>query len=210
MIKSDKFWDKVAAKYAKKPVPDEDAYKKKLSETQSFFSPDMRILEFGCGTGTTAIHHAPHVQHIDAVDVSENMINIGRAKALNAKIENINFALGTLHDFKADPESMDAVLGLNVVHLLPNRAAILTEVARILKPGGLFVSSTGCLGNSYLRFIKLMTPIGKLLGLMPDIFMITEEQLATEIRNSGFSIEKQWHYGLQDIEVFIIARKINS
>lgn len=210
MSKSDKFWDKVAEKYAKKPVPDEAIYQRKLSETQSFFSPDMHILEFGCGTGTTAIHHSPHVQHIDAVDISENMLEIGREKAREAKIENITFNQGTLLEFKADAASLDAVLGLNVIHLLPDRQAVLAEVARILKPGGVFVSSTGCLGNSYLRLIKLIVPLGKFLRLMPDVFILTEDELASEIESAGFAIESQWHHGIQDIDVFIVARKIVS
>ena len=72
MAESDKFWDKKAEGYAKSPVSDEETYQRKLSETQSFFTPDMQVLEFGCGTGTTAVHHAPHVLHIDAIDISDD------------------------------------------------------------------------------------------------------------------------------------------
>ena len=148
MSKSDKFWDKMAESYAKNPVSDETTYQQKLAETQSFFRPDMRILEFGCGTGTTAVHHAPHVQHIDAIDISEKMLDICRDKARDADIDNITFTRGTLAEFNAADASFDAVLGLNVIHLLPDREAVIAEVARILKPGGIFVSSTVCLGHS--------------------------------------------------------------
>ena len=129
MAESDKFWDKTAARYAKSPVSDEATYQKKLAETQRLFTPNMRILEFGCGTGTTAVHHAPHVQHIDAIDISENMLEIGRGKAREAGIENIKFTRGTLTEFNADGASLDAVLGLNVIHLLPDRQAVVAEVA---------------------------------------------------------------------------------
>lgn len=208
MSTSDKFWDSKAEGYAKSPISDEETYQKKLTETQATFSPEMRILEFGCGTGTTTVHHAPHVQHIDAIDISQNMIEIGRRKASESNIDNITFTRGDLAEFNADSASLDAVLGLNVIHLLPDRQSVLTEVARILKPGGVFVSSTGCLGSSYLRFIKLFVPLGKFLGLMPDVFVLTESELATEIENAGFAIESQWHHGINDINVFIIARKI--
>jgi len=207
MTESDKFWDRTAKRYAKSPVSDEATYQKKLVETQRFLTPDMRILEFGCGTGTTAVHHAPHVQHIDAIDISENMLEIGRRKAREAGVENITFTRGTLIEFNADTASLDAVLGLNVIHLLPDRQAVIAEVERILKPGGIFVSSTVCLGNSYLRFIKLAAPLGKLLGVMPDVFVLTETELAGEIMNAGFLIERQWHHGRKGIAVFIIARR---
>ena len=208
MAESDKFWDKTASKYANSPVSDEATYQKKLAETQSFFTPNMRIVEFGCGTGTTAVHHAPHVQHVDAIDISENMLEIGRDKAREAGIENIKFTRGTLTEFNADTASLEAVLGLNVIHLLPDRQAVVAEVARILKPGGIFVSSTVCLGHSYLRFIKLAVPLGKLLGLMPDVFVLTEAELAREVTNAGFVIERQWHHAKNGIAVFMVARKV--
>jgi len=208
MSESDKFWDKTAEKYSKKSVPNEKIYQKKLSETQGFFSSNMHILEFGCGTGTTAVHHALHVHKIDAIDISEKMLEIGRAKAKESAIDNITFSRGTLDEFDADPSSIDAVLGLNVIHLVPNRKTLISEVARILKPGGVFVSSTGCLGNSYFRFIKLLVPLLKPLGLIPDIFIFSEAELAADIEKAGFSIERQWHHGLQGIDVFIIAKKL--
>ena len=208
MSESDKFWDKTAEKYAKSPVADEATYQKKLAETQSYLGPDMRIVEFGCGTGTTAIHHAPHVRHIDAIDISEKMLDIGRDKVRDAGIDNITFTRGTLAEFNAADASFDAVLGLNVIHLVPDREAVIAEVARILKPGGIFVSSTVCLGQSYLRFIKLVAPLGKLLGLMPDFYILTEDELADEVTRAGFEVERQWHHGKKGIAVFMIARKL--
>lgn len=206
MSESDKFWDGVAERYAKNPVADEATYQKKLAETRSFLTPNMRVMEFGCGTGTTAVHHAPYVQHIDAIDISEKMLDIGREKARDAGIENITFTRGTLTEFAAADASFDAVLGLNVLHLIADREAVIAEVARILKPGGVFVSSTVCLGQSYLRFIKLLAPLGKMLGLMPDIYVLTEEELAGEVTRAGFEIERQWHHGKNGIAVFMIAR----
>lgn len=208
MSKSDRFWDSKAEAYAKSKISDEETYRRKLSETQAYLTPEMRVLEFGCGTGATAVEHAPHVQHIDAIDISENMLEIGRRRARKASIDNISFTRGTLTQFNADGASLDAVLGLNVIHLLPDRQAVFAEVARILKPGGIFVSSTGCLGNSWLRFITLLVPLGKRLGLMPEVFIMTESELAKEVVDAGFSIETQWHHGMKGIGVFMIARKI--
>lgn len=207
MPESDKYWDKIARRYAKSAVSDEETYQRKLAETRSLLRPDMRIMEFGCGTGTTALHHAPHVQHVDATDISENMLEIGRGKAKDLGIDNVTFTRGTLIEFDAEGASFDAVLGLNVIHLLPDRQAVFAEVARILKPGGIFVSSTACLGHSWLRFIKLVAPLGKLMGLMPDVFIMTEEGLAEEVTRAGFRIERQWNHGNGGTAVFMIARK---
>ncbi len=210
MADSAKYWDRTAARYARSPVSDEATYQRKLAETQAYLNPDMRILEFGCGTGSTAVHHAPEVAHIDAVDISQNMLDIGQQKADAAGISNITFSRGTLTEFNADPASLDVVLGLNVLHLLPNRAEVLQEVARILKPGGIFVSSTVCLAGSKLRYIRFVVPVARLVGLMPDLFIFSEAELADEIRSAGFEIERQWHHAKDGIAVFIIARRTQS
>ena len=69
------------------------------------------------------------------------------------------------------------------------------------------MTSTVCLGASPLRFIKVVAPVAKLLGLMPDVYVMTEPQLTAEITGAGFAIESQWHHGKNGISVFIIARK---
>ncbi|WP_370981140.1 class I SAM-dependent methyltransferase [Agaribacterium sp. ZY112] len=210
MSVSQEFWDKKAGAYAESPIADEESYQRKLSETQALLTPEMSILEFGCGTGTTAIKHAPNVKDILAIDIAQNMLEIGRERAKKAGVDNVVFKRSTLTGLCAKSESLDAVLGLNVMHLVPNRKETLADVARILKPGGIFVSSTVCLGGSYLRFVKLFEPIGKFLGLMPDLFILKESEWEKEIIDAGFTIETQWHHGNNGIAVFIIARKVTT
>jgi len=203
MATSAPYWNKTAERYANSPISDQKTYQRKLSKTQEFLAPHMRIAEFGSGTGMTAIAHATHVSHIDATDISENMIQIGKDRAEEAGINNITFSVGTLADLAAADDSPDAVLGLNVIHLIKDRAALLSEVARVLKPGGVFVNSTVCLGKSPLRFIKVL-----LFGLMPDLFVLSEEQLTNEVTAQGFKIERQWHHAKGGIAVFMVARKL--
>ena len=91
MKSAETFWDKAAARYAKSPIRDEASYQKKLAITRDYFQPDWSVLEFGCGTGGTAILHAPYVRDILATDISKNMLEIAQAKAADAGIGNIRF-----------------------------------------------------------------------------------------------------------------------
>lgn len=204
---SHRFWDKAANKYSMSKISDEASYQRKLTETRLCLNPNMHVVEFGCGTGTTAIHHAPFVKSIEAIDISENMLAIARARALDAGVANLTFTKGTLTELNAASESIDAVLGLNVLHLMPDWLASLGEVARILRPGGVFVSSTACIGQSPLRLIKLFAPLGTRLGLMPDVYVIKEAELVAAIVDAGFNIETRWHHGGIARTVFLIARK---
>ncbi len=110
-----KFWDKIADKYSKQPIADEASYQKKLKLTQNYFKPDMSILEFGCGTGGTAIIHAPYVKHIRAIDISSAMIKIAQDKAKAQNIENITFEQLTIEELEAEDCSYDVVLGLSIL-----------------------------------------------------------------------------------------------
>ena len=88
MLQSEKFWDRIARRYSKQSIGDEESYQKKLEVTRQFLRPDMEILEFGCGTGSTAISHAPYVKHIRAIDISSKMIEIARDKMDAGDVKN--------------------------------------------------------------------------------------------------------------------------
>jgi len=90
---------------------------------------------------------------------------------------------------------------------MTNWRDVLTDVERILKPGGVFVSSTECLGHSFRRFAKLITPLGSRLGILPDIAVLTEAELGSEISRTGLEIEHQWRHAKHGTTVFIIAKK---
>jgi ubiquinone/menaquinone biosynthesis C-methylase UbiE len=118
MVKAVEFWDARAESYAKSSVGNEEVYNEKLEATQRHFDADSLVFEFGCGTGTTALHHAPFVQKIVATDISSNMIEIARTKATAANITNVEFQCSTLEDFEAADASFDAVMAHNILHLL--------------------------------------------------------------------------------------------
>ena len=74
-----KFWDRLAERYSKRPVPDEEACREKLKITQGHLNRGMEIIE--SGTGTTALIHPPFVRHVHAIDISEKMMEIAKGGA---------------------------------------------------------------------------------------------------------------------------------
>jgi SAM-dependent methyltransferase len=86
-----RFWDDVAEKYARKPIGDVSAYERKLEIIRERLKPTDVVLDIGCGTGSLALELAPFVSHVHAVDVSIEMIKIGRRKAEDQQIRNVTF-----------------------------------------------------------------------------------------------------------------------
>lgn len=203
---SSRFWDKIADRYARQPIKDEAAYQKKLQITQEYLRPDMKLLEFGCGTGSTALTHAPLVDNILAIDISSRMLEIAAQKATAAGISNVVFEQAGFDDFTAVDDSFDVVLGMSILHLLADRDLAIAKVHRMLNPGGVFVSSTVCLGNK-MKFFKLIGPLGRKLGVLPLLEVFTTPELLDSLKKQGFAIEHQWSPD-KGTSVFIVARKL--
>ena len=146
-MEAQRFWDPAsptnttASRYRAKPTTSAS-----WTSAAATSRPTARWVEFGCGTGTTAVKHAPYVKRVRALDISERMLGFGRDKAAAAGVSNVDFIQGTLFDLQLADNSVDVVLGLSILHLLPNRDETLIEVQRVLKPGGVFISSTACVG----------------------------------------------------------------
>lgn len=202
---SARFWDRLAKRYSRQPVADEASYQKKLQITRDLFRPDMKLLEFGCGTGSTALVHAPHVNHIHAIDISAKMIEIAKDKAAKANVSNVTFEQATLETIRPQDEGFDMILGLSILHLVEDRDAAIRKVVELLKPGGYFISSTACLGDN-MKIFKLIAPIGGWLGLLPVLRVFSTKQLVTSLENAGLEIEQRWSPG-KNKGVFIVARK---
>lgn len=204
--KEERFWDKAAEGYAKRPVADEESYQKKLSMTRKYMRPDMEVFEFGCGTGSTAILHAPHVRSILATDVAENMLAIGRERAAEAGVTNVTFERAGIEDLDPSGRQFDMVLGLNIIHLCKDPEAVMQKVHALLKPGGYFVQSTVCL-KDFKAFFKHLIPFLQLIGKAPYVNRtLTSAELHEMIARTGFEIVEEWCPGGAKAD-FIIAQK---
>lgn len=203
MTRSRGFWNFMAKRYAKSPVEDQAAYERKLKLTRSHLSADMEVLEFGCGTGTTALIHAPYVAHIKAIDYSQKMIDIARGKAAADGISNVSFDVATIEDLLAEDASYDMIQAHSILHLLLDLDAVLAKTRRLLKPGGRFISSTVCTGEMS-GFARAFLPLAGALWILPYIATFTADDLAAAITRAGFEIEFQWR-PREAGSIFIIA-----
>lgn len=207
MRKKAKIWDRMADNYARQPIANQKAYEIKLDLTREYFTPESNVLEFGCGTGSTAILHAPYVKHIDAIDVSEKMIEIANAKLDPEGVDNVTFAVADMDSFQAGPVTYDAALGLNILHLLDDRMAAMGEVYKVLKPGGYFISSTMCLREKLM--FRLMAPLFSIMfriGRWPRVFRFTAKRLQDDMESIGFKTVHYWQPENGPV-LFIVGQK---
>ena len=199
------FWSLFAKRYAAGPVADEAAYAHKLALTTRYLDPSMRLLEVGCGTGTTALYHAPRVAHVTGVDYARPMVEIATAKAEAAGIGNVTFRQGRVEDLAPPPEGpYDMALALSLLHLLPDPRAGLRKLVGLLRPGGYVVSSTVCIGEMGGAVARLL-PLAGRTGLIPRVAPLTRDGVRRMHEELGLTVVEEFRQESEPV-IFLIAR----
>jgi len=142
------------------------------------------VLDLGAGAGAdvliSARRVAPNGRAI-GLDMTEEMLALARRNASEAGVANVEFLKGYIEDIPLPDESVDVVISNCVINLSGDKAKVLREAARVLRPGGRFAVSdviadpemddatradmskwTGCIAGALTRaqFAQLLAAAG--------------------------------------------------
>lgn len=102
--------------------------------TLALLPPDTIVADLGCGTASVASRLAPHVKRVIAVDNSAAMLKAAQKRT--AGLPNVELRRGDLLSLPIEDASCDAAILLLALTYIEQPAEVLTEVWRILRPGG--------------------------------------------------------------------------
>jgi SAM-dependent methyltransferase len=97
------------------------------------------VLDLGSGGGIDVILSAKRVGETGlayGLDMTDEMLALARTNAQEAGVRNAIFLKGTIEEIPLPAESVDVVISNCVINLSTDKAKVLTEIARVLKPGG--------------------------------------------------------------------------
>lgn len=197
-----RFWNRIAERYAARPLRDVPAYEAMLAATAARLSPGDRVLEIGCGTGGTAIRLAPGVAAWLATDFAEDMVRIARAKPGAA---TVSFAVADAAE-ALDRGPFDAVCAFNVLHLVEDLPGTLSRIHAGLTPGGQLIARVWCFAELPAR-VRLLFRILQGLRLFPKVQFLRQVELRQALCNAGFAIVEERSFGTRPQNPFIVARK---
>lgn len=180
------------------------AYDKTVANTVNYLKESDRVLEFACGTGLTTLRLAPYAASIRGIDISPNMTALAREKTQG--LANVEITNTDIFDPCLGPGSFDVVTAFNVLLYLPDLPAVLSRIGALLKPGGIFLSATDCLGSrpskaGIQKFIKSHT------GAMPYVAFFTQRGLEKHLVRNGFTIVERENLFPNPPNLFIAARR---
>ena len=102
------------------------------------------VLDLGSGAGADVLISARRVGttgRVIGLDMTDEMLELARANAAAAGVANAEFVKGHIEDIPLPEASVDVVISNCVINLSGDKAAVLREVARVLRPGGRFAVS---------------------------------------------------------------------
>ena len=97
----------------------------------------LKVLDLGCGDGTTALPAAKLGADVLGVDIARNLVEAGNKRAAELDLSNCRFQEGDASDLKELPsQSFDLVLSIFGAMFAPKPAEVAREMVRVTKPGG--------------------------------------------------------------------------
>jgi SAM-dependent methyltransferase len=123
--------------------------------------PGARVLDLGCGGGHVGFAVAARAREVVAFDLSDDMLAAVRREAAARGIGNIRTAQGSVEALPFADGAFDVVLSRFSAHHWPDLTTALTEVRRVVRPGGIaafadVVSPGPALLDTHLQAVELL------------------------------------------------------
>jgi demethylmenaquinone methyltransferase/2-methoxy-6-polyprenyl-1,4-benzoquinol methylase len=145
-------------------------WKRKLVDMAGF-KPDERALDLACGTGDITFEIARRLKQGRAIglDITRGMLEIAEQKRREARIANVDYHREDIMHLPFEDETFDCVTGGYALRNVPDVEGALSEIKRVLKPGGRFLSlDFGQPPNKIYRWLYLnyLIVVGSAVGVV--------------------------------------------
>lgn len=135
-------------------------YEAALLERLGGRTEHQRVLEIGCGrgVGTEIIFDRFGAREVQAFDIDPDMIDRARARLKRYPSAQLKLSVGDATAIDAEDQSYDAVFDFGIIHHVPMWRRAISEVSRVLRPGGRFffeeVTSQALNRRSYVALFE--------------------------------------------------------
>lgn len=192
-----KFWDKQAVSYSFF----DDSYfpsRLKFDLLKKYAQKTHRCLDVGIANGIFSLPLSPFVSSIDGIDISENMLTICQNEVRRCGLNNINLHQQSAEKLEFEENTFDIVFSFATLALVQNIGQSLSEISRVLKPGGCAILDViGKKNLSRVHWEKYYRSIGH-FGLsyfeLPEIVQILKDLQMETVEKHAIGLLDQWKY----------------
>lgn len=194
------FWDRWAGRYDRVMSGDRDTYARILNRMKKRLNRNMNVLELACGTGILSVQLVGNVKMLEATDFSEEMIRQAKQKCHSSKL---HFSVQDATALPYAPETFDAVVISNALHIMPSPEKALAEIRRVLKPEGVLIAPTFTAAGSV--FGRLQIRVMELFGFKAFHIWKPQEYLDF-LKSNGFTVIGSKVYGSRMALTYAVAK----
>jgi len=147
-------------------------------------SKGLKVLELGCGDGTTAIPQAKLGAHVLGVDIASNLVAAGNKRVQAEGLTNISFQEGDACDLsELEDQSFDLTISIFGAMFAPKPANVAKEMVRVTRKGGRIVMGNWIPGDptlvaQILRISSAYTPAPPEGFISPMLWGVEEAVIA--------------------------------
>jgi ubiquinone biosynthesis O-methyltransferase len=162
---------------------------------------DRRYLDVGCGGGVLTEALAARGCAIHGIDLSPRAVEYARGRAVQLALPHATYDVGSAYDLSPfPPASFDGVVMSDVLEHLHDLPRALGEVARVLKPGGVFVFDT--INRTVLSYALTIVLAQELLRVVPPHthdwrLYIRPEEASMLLQRHGFQVDSAHFVGMK-------------
>jgi len=167
-----------------------EAFAKSLGIT-----PSMKVLDLGCGDGTTALPVARLGADVTGIDIARNLVAAGNQRAEQAGLRNLRFQEGDACDLKGvSDDAFDLTLSVFGAMFAPKPFDVAREMVRVTKPGGRIVMGNWIPGDptfvsQVLKISSAFTPPPP-EGFISPMLWGVESNILERFGQAGIAKEK--------------------
>ncbi|MBI4436387.1 MAG: methyltransferase domain-containing protein [Candidatus Omnitrophica bacterium] len=134
------------------------------------------VLEVGCGSGAFTKYLCEFGLRVIGVDLTEKLLRIGRERTQGT------FTTGDVECLPFKDNQFDIVVAINLLHHMPQMDQMVSEVFRVLKPGGVFYALDPNQRHPAMRFYRdRRSPFYSSAGHSPNERLLTAEEILTHL-----------------------------
>ncbi len=157
-------------------------WQRRVKMLSSILHENDRILELGCGTGYFTRELVKLKVHVTAIDISPELIEVAKSEI---KSENVSFEVQNAYEMTYGSNQFNAVIGSSVLHHLEIEKAV-TEIFRVLKPGGMIAFTEPNMLNPQIALQKNIPWLKRKLGDSPDETAFFSWKIKKLLNRAGF------------------------
>ena len=173
---------------------------------RGLIGPGRTVIDLGCGGGlvTEEVARRSPFSTVTGFDLSSNSIKV--ATEHGKGLGNLSYQVGSIYKLALENESVDTVIVSDVFEHLDDLPRALSEIHRVLKPGGIVVFDT--IAKTWWSFLSTYLIAQEILGIVEagahDWHMfINPDQLGMLLTDAGFeSTQSDWQGIVGNIDLF--------